>query len=95
MPMTAPTTSPSKSPIGQPISRVDGRLKVTGRAVYAADTQQSNVCHAVLVGSPIAKGKITSIDTSEAEKSVGVIKVVTPENRPKIGAPKKGDPMSG
>ena len=37
--------------IGSPLSRVDGRLKVTGQAVYASEQQISGVAHAAVTGS--------------------------------------------
>src|SRR5438046_1973947 len=73
--------------IGKPVDRVDGRLKVTGAARYAAEAQVANVCHGVLVLSTIAKGRITNIDTSAAERSPGVLAVLTHRNRPKLSLP--------
>ncbi|MCA9210419.1 MAG: hypothetical protein KDA55_18805 [Planctomycetales bacterium] len=46
-----------KQAIGRPMSRVDGRLKVTGGARYAAEFQVNNVAYGVLVLSTIAKGR--------------------------------------
>ena len=77
--------------LGQPLDRVDGRLKVTGGARYAAEFAIPNVAHAVIVTSTIAKGRIDSMDTSAAERAPGVIKVLTPFNAPRLpGAPKAG-----
>jgi xanthine dehydrogenase YagR molybdenum-binding subunit len=70
--------------IGKPISRVDGRLKVTGRALYTADWNIPNLAHAVLATSAIAKGRMVSIDTSRAEKLPGVIAVLTHKNKLKL-----------
>jgi hypothetical protein len=42
------------------MNRVDGRLKVTGAAKYAAEFNPPNMAYAFLVMSPIAKGTITS-----------------------------------
>jgi xanthine dehydrogenase YagR molybdenum-binding subunit len=42
--------------VGKPLNRVDGRLKVTGTAIYTADAQIDNIAHAALVASSIAKG---------------------------------------
>ena len=53
--------------IGKPMDRVDGRLKVTGRARYAAETRLANGAYGVLLTSTIARGKITAIETSAAE----------------------------
>jgi len=63
--------------IGKEMSRVDGVAKVTGQAKYAAEFQVKNVAYGFIVQSTIAKGSIKSIDTSEAEKQSGVIKIFT------------------
>lgn len=70
--------------IGKPTSRVDGVAKVTGAAKYAAEFSAPNTAHGFLVLSSIAKGKIKSIDASEAEKSSGVVRVFTHKNAPKL-----------
>lgn len=74
------TAKSTNGPIGKPIDRVDGRLKVTGTARYAAEFPLENVAHAVLVGSTIARGRITSIDREATEKAPGVLAVITHEN---------------
>ena len=48
------------------MNRVDGRQKVTGAATYPAEYQLPGMSYAVLVGSTITKGRITSMDTSAA-----------------------------
>jgi len=75
--------------IGKPINRVDGLLKVTGAARYAAEAQVKNVAHGVLVLSTIAKGRVTSIDTAAAEKAPGVLAVISHRNAPKVALPDK------
>jgi xanthine dehydrogenase YagR molybdenum-binding subunit len=70
--------------IGQPVSRVDGRLKVTGRATYAAEFQMANMAHAAVVRSTIARGRVASIDTGAAQRSPGVLGVVTHRNAPRL-----------
>ncbi len=81
--------------IGQPLTRVDGRLKVTGKAQYTADWNIPNVAHAVLATSTIAKGRIVSINTANAEKVPGVIAVLTHKNRMKLAKdPSKVTPSS-
>ncbi|HYJ45958.1 MAG TPA: molybdopterin cofactor-binding domain-containing protein, partial [Pyrinomonadaceae bacterium] len=74
----------NKGVVGQPINRVDGRLKVTGGAHYAVEFPLEKMTYAALVGSTIAKGRIRSIDTSEALKVPGVLHVMTHENAPKL-----------
>jgi xanthine dehydrogenase YagR molybdenum-binding subunit len=74
----------SNAAIGKPLNRVDGRLKVTGAAPYAAEFPQQNLAHAVLVQSTIARGQIQSIDISAAEAAPGVLAVLTHLNLPQI-----------
>jgi xanthine dehydrogenase YagR molybdenum-binding subunit len=66
--------------IGKPIDRIDGRLKVTGAAKYAAEFRLPNAVHAVLVQSTIASGSIAGFDLKEAEGMPGVLAIITPDN---------------
>jgi xanthine dehydrogenase YagR molybdenum-binding subunit len=84
--------------IGQPVSRVDGRLKVSGRATYAAEFEVANIAHAAMVSSTVARGRIASIDTAAAQRSPGVLAVLTHMNAPRLPyRPHKGatDPAIG
>ncbi len=47
---------------GSPIDRIDGPLKVTGAARYAADAPVEHPLFAVLVQSTISRGRIRAID---------------------------------
>ncbi|MGR3198629.1 MAG: xanthine dehydrogenase family protein molybdopterin-binding subunit [Paracoccus sp. (in: a-proteobacteria)] len=58
--------------IGAPIDRIDGRLKVTGAARYAADFAVPNPLYGHLVTSTIGLGRITGIDDAAARKVPGV-----------------------
>ncbi|MEU4466000.1 xanthine dehydrogenase family protein molybdopterin-binding subunit [Streptomyces sp. NPDC024017] len=70
--------------VGAPLSRVDGRLKVTGKALYAAEFDVDGAVHAVIVDSSIGRGRITSIDAGAAEKHPGVLRVIHHRNAPKL-----------
>jgi xanthine dehydrogenase YagR molybdenum-binding subunit len=70
--------------VGQPISRIDGRLKVTGRARYTADIPLETIVHAAIVYSTIANGRIVSIETAVAENAPGVLAVLTHKNMPRM-----------
>ncbi|MFC6067069.1 xanthine dehydrogenase family protein molybdopterin-binding subunit [Streptomyces ochraceiscleroticus] len=70
--------------VGAPLSRVDGRLKVTGQARYAAEHDVDGTVHAVIVDAAIGRGRITSIDTREALAHPGVLRVIHHENAPKL-----------
>jgi xanthine dehydrogenase YagR molybdenum-binding subunit len=75
--------------IGRSMDRIDGRLKVTGAAKYAAEFHLPNAVHAVLVQSTIAAGSITGFDLKEAEGMPGVLAIVTPDNAGKLTHPDK------
>ena len=78
-----PVTS-TKGPIGNPINRVEGRLKVTGQARYAAEYNLPQVAHGVLVTITVAKGRIRTLDTRAAQRAPGVLYVLTHQNRPEM-----------
>ncbi|HEX2885355.1 xanthine dehydrogenase family protein molybdopterin-binding subunit [Vineibacter terrae] len=62
---------------GQPAPRIDGRLKVTGGARYAADLPLNNLAHAVLVTSDIARGKVAALHLDKARAVPGVLDIVS------------------
>jgi CO/xanthine dehydrogenase Mo-binding subunit len=64
--------------------RPDGVDKVTGRAVFAADTRASGMLWGKILRSPHAHAKIVSIDTTKAEALPGVRAVVTAKDFPEI-----------
>jgi xanthine dehydrogenase YagR molybdenum-binding subunit len=70
--------------IGNPVDRVDGRLKVTGKATYAAEHHPAGMVYAAIVQSTVPRGSVLRMQTSEAEKAPGVLKVFTPRNTPKF-----------
>jgi xanthine dehydrogenase YagR molybdenum-binding subunit len=70
--------------IGDPINRLDGRLKVTGAARYSAEWPMEQIAYGVVVGSTIARGTITSLDTKAAAALPGVLAVLTPDNAPRL-----------
>src|SRR5690349_9544546 len=63
--------------IGKEMRRVDGVAKVTGLAKYAAEFPLPEMAYGCLELSTIAKGTITKLDVSAAEKSPGVLKVIS------------------
>src|SRR3954471_22508785 len=75
--------------IGKEMRRVDGVAKVTGLAKYAAEFQVPNLAHGFIVQGTVAKGAVSAIDTAEAERAPGVVRVLTHLNAPKLG-PKTG-----
>jgi xanthine dehydrogenase YagR molybdenum-binding subunit len=76
--------------IGHPTDRIDGPLKTTGTATYAYEHYEPvpNAAYGYAVGASIAKGRIASMDLSEAKAAPGVLDIVTAENAGKLD---KGD----
>src|SRR5437868_5369782 len=68
--------------LAEPEYRVDGHLKVTGRARYAADVRQAGMLHTVYVRSPYAHALIRSINTSHAKAVPGVHAILTGADLP-------------
>ncbi|MGY8904292.1 MAG: molybdopterin cofactor-binding domain-containing protein [Burkholderiales bacterium] len=85
--------------IGKSVDRVDGRLKVMGLAPYAHEVQLSRpvggqplnepsseqAAYGFIVEATIARGTLTLIDTSAAERAPGVLLVMTYKNAPRQG----------
>jgi xanthine dehydrogenase YagR molybdenum-binding subunit len=73
-----------ESSIGKPLPRVDGHAKVTGAACYAADFNQPNQAHAVIVQSTVGLGFIREVDAAAANASPGVVAIISHLNAPKL-----------
>jgi len=72
--------------IGQPLARVDGRVKVIGAAIYAAEFQRPKLTYGALIQSTIANGHVVKIDLSAAKSAPGVLGILTRENAPHFKA---------
>jgi xanthine dehydrogenase YagR molybdenum-binding subunit len=70
--------------IGKPVSRIDGPLKVSGKARFAAEYPIDGLAYAALHYSTIAKGRIVDISTTEAAAADGVLLVMTHLNAPRM-----------
>ena len=68
--------------VGRPTPRVEGQLKVTGKAVYSADVELPGTLWGKCLRSPISYGRIKSIDTSKARQVPGVKAVITGQDVP-------------
>ncbi|VTQ58501.1 4-hydroxybenzoyl-CoA reductase subunit alpha [Campylobacter jejuni] len=76
--------------VGRAHDRIDGPLKTTGTAPYAYEwhDEAPGAACGYVVGSAIAKGRITAMDLHDAEHAPGVLAIVTAANAGKLG---KGD----
>ncbi|WP_267387086.1 aldehyde oxidoreductase molybdenum-binding subunit PaoC [Sphingomonas sp. GC_Shp_3] len=72
--------------VGRAHDRIDGPLKTTGTAPYAYEHQDPpKPAYGDVVGSAIAKGRITSIDLAAAKAAPGVLAIVTAQDAGKLG----------
>ncbi|MGA6161900.1 xanthine dehydrogenase family protein molybdopterin-binding subunit [Amycolatopsis magusensis] len=72
--------------IGQSLPRRDGRAKVTGTATYAYETPVDRPAHCHPVQAGIARGRVTWLNTAEAEKLPGVLAVLTEANAERLAS---------
>ncbi|MGN6374145.1 MAG: xanthine dehydrogenase family protein molybdopterin-binding subunit [Sphingomonas sp.] len=63
--------------IGKPFDRIEGPLKVSGRATYAAEYDIDDLAYGFLVRATIPHGKLVKVDADSVLKLPGVIEVVT------------------
>src|ERR1700712_551667 len=69
--------------IGRPLDRVDGRLKVTGRATYAFEyAAQGSAAYGFIVPAGIGKSRVVEVDVRDAQRAPGVLLVLTKDNAP-------------
>jgi carbon-monoxide dehydrogenase large subunit len=68
--------------LGKSYNRPDAISKVTGKAVYLDDIRLPGMLHTAILRPDYAHAKILNVDTSEAEKMPGVVKVVTGKGCP-------------
>ena len=66
--------------VGQCVPRMDAHEKVTGRAVYTADIHRAGTLHTAIVRSPVARGKVLSLDFAPALEMAGVREVLRRED---------------
>jgi CO/xanthine dehydrogenase Mo-binding subunit len=66
--------------IGQSIDRLDGRDKVTGKAVFGIDAQVPSALTAVVVRCPVPGGSPRRHDETVARKMPGVKQIITTPN---------------
>src|SRR5881396_1042778 len=80
---TAPDAA-TVSPIGRSTPRVEGPLKVSGKAQYTSDFRFPGMLYAVPVEAAIANGRVVKLDTAAAEKMPGVRAILHRDNIGKI-----------
>ncbi|MBK6918394.1 MAG: xanthine dehydrogenase family protein molybdopterin-binding subunit [Deltaproteobacteria bacterium] len=58
--------------VGKPVPRIDGHLKVSGRAQYTFDVAVPGMLHAAVLRCPLPCARITKLSLAGAEKAPGV-----------------------
>jgi xanthine dehydrogenase YagR molybdenum-binding subunit len=73
--------------VGKPTDRIDGPLKTTGTAPYAYERHDmvANPAYGYIVGSAIARGRLASLDLTDAKAAPGVLAIITADNAGKLG----------
>lgn len=69
---------------GKPLPRVDGLIKATGKATYTDDLLLPRMLYGKVLRSPYPHARIINIDTSKAEKLLGVKAIITGKDIPRI-----------
>src|SRR5881296_2382633 len=93
--MSATQEISTTSPIGRSTPRVDGPLKVSGRAQYTSDFKFPGQLYAVPVEATIDNGRVVKLDTAAAEKMPGVRAIFHRENIGKIFRSTMGQGFEG
>jgi aerobic carbon-monoxide dehydrogenase large subunit len=70
-----PTGPVAQRFVGESVKRSEDRRILTGTGNYVDDVQLPGMLHAAFLRSPIAHGRITSIDVSAAREAPGVVAV--------------------
>ena len=70
----------AESAIGQSVERADGRLKLAGQAEFTGDIRLPGMLYGAVLHSPVAHARISSVDTSAAEKLDGVVAILVGED---------------
>lgn len=73
--------------LGRALNRIDGPLKVSGRATYAFEhAGAGKTAYGFIVGASISNGRVLGIDSTEAKAVPGVLLILTHVNAPKQAA---------
>jgi len=72
--------------IGRPVDRIDGPLKTTGLAPYAYERHDvaTGQAYGFVLGSGIAKGRVTRLDATAARAAPGVLAIVSTLDMPRL-----------
>ncbi|MSO94712.1 MAG: xanthine dehydrogenase family protein molybdopterin-binding subunit [Thermoleophilia bacterium] len=66
--------------VGRPVPRQDGAARAAGRARFTVDVRLAGTLHAVVLRSPVAHGRVRSLDLDGARAVPGVRAVIGPDS---------------
>src|SRR4029078_7043857 len=66
--------------VGKPAPRLDGMVRAAGRVRYTVDVRLAGMLHAAVLRSPIAHGRVRSLDLEAALAIPGVRAAIGPES---------------
>ena len=66
--------------VGKPAPRLDGAARAAGRVRYTVDVRLARMLHAAVLRSPVAHGRVRSLDLDAALAVPGVRAVIGPES---------------
>ena len=66
--------------VGRPAPRQDGAARAAGRVRYTVDVRLAGMLHAAVLRSPLAHGRVRSLDLDAARGTPGVRAVIGPES---------------
>jgi CO/xanthine dehydrogenase Mo-binding subunit len=73
----APAPADSAIAVGRSAERADGRVKLAGQAEFTGDIHPPRMLYGAVLRSPVAHARLLSVDASAAEKTEGVMAVLT------------------
>ncbi|MFP5348205.1 MAG: xanthine dehydrogenase family protein molybdopterin-binding subunit, partial [Actinomycetes bacterium] len=85
------TLTQTPSAVGTDVRRVDGKVKVRGMARYAYEQLVENPAYLYALQATVARGRVTVVDTGQAEAVEGVLLVMTHLNAPELADTSDGE----
>jgi xanthine dehydrogenase YagR molybdenum-binding subunit len=77
--------------VGASLTRIEGREKVSGQALYAYEHPVEGVAYAWPVAATIARGEVRMLDAAAALRLPGVLAILWHENAPRLAPVDDGD----
>ncbi|HUP05716.1 MAG TPA: xanthine dehydrogenase family protein molybdopterin-binding subunit [Caldimonas sp.] len=83
--MSGETGDVTRGHVGRALARFEDERFLRGEGCFVADFERPDLCHAVVVRSTVAAGRVRAIDASAALALPGVLRVLTHADLGKLG----------